>query len=267
MRRRSLLIHKAWWKPLLYIGALLGLIWWGCTNPTKPVTEEPVGRSDGMDPTDALSIDAARLALRWVYATGSGDTNQVDIPGEYRWQFAFGLYAITADTLFPASDSVSTLYQIHTFPEPNLFDITVQVDSTAHWVRNWNKGCRLTGNPTVDSLMDWYALFVTNIHSSTKHWIVYLKSGRPVNTHALAQQFAEIPAVQWAEPGMAEGDGNDIQAWKVQDSLFYDYILKWGDCPAGCTERYTWHFKVILSGTGRVTYLGSDEHLPDGQTL
>lgn len=249
----------------LWIGCLLlaGLV--TCTSSTEPEPEiDDLEPRDPVELEDTLFVDASRLALRWLSATDSPETSQVHIPASVRDSFLLGLQAIAQDTLYPASDSVFTRYEIHTWPKPMLQEVVVFVDSTAGWTAYWRKGFHLTGNAAIDSLMVRYDLRVRRYDARLATHSAVLRSAIPLNLDALAHLFLDIPAVVNAQPMSGMGDGNDIQASIRNDTLYYDFQYKWGDCPAGCLSRHTWHFSVYPTAPPEVVYLGSEGHtLPD----
>ena len=61
------------------------------------------------------------------------------------------------------------------------------------------------------------------------------------------------------EKVVAAGDGNDIRALRGAPILL-DYSVGYGDCPAGCIARRTYHFAVHADGT--VEYLGASGSPP-----
>jgi hypothetical protein len=56
--------------------------------------------------------------------------------------------------------------------------------------------------------------------------------------------FKGISGVYYSDPYSIGGDGNNITDSIYPDHIEIIYSIGWGDCPAGCTERRFWKFKV-----------------------
>ena len=267
-------------KPrLLSIVLLLGLSipLSGCEllSPTDdeqaalPITPVEVPLSSDTDLPDSVQAlyreDAARLALRYLYEHDEEAADeQVELPEPLVTSLYNALVRVHAVRDLPARDSVVALYRIHTFPNPAMRSLIVAVDSTAGWVEAWRQGRRLTGQRRIDALMEQYDLSLEEFHRWSWTDIAVLSTAEPLNLRALAPLFSSVPSVTYAEPNGYLGDGNDITAeagggegaafWRLQYSVGY------GDCPAGCTARRTWTFRVHADGD--VQYLGASGSPP-----
>jgi hypothetical protein len=198
--------------------------------------------------------DAARLALRQIHATDGLANDEVELPAELvRTFYQRLIYVYNAESI-PARDSIVSLYSIHTFPSPELYRLIVMVDSTKSWVQAWRRGERLTGNSEIDLLIEMFDLQLEQYYSGPGSPMAILRAARPLNQAALAKRFAGIDGVNYAEPDGVIGDGNDIEAFSTNSYCRLDYSLGWGDCPAGCTARHFWRFRVYSDG--RVEYVG-----------
>jgi hypothetical protein len=201
----------------------------------------------------AYRDDAVRLALRFLEATHSPGRNGVEPPAALVRTLRDALNHVY---LFEhaARDTVIEVLRIHTFPNPQLHELIVGVDTTHAWVGEWRAGHRFTGQPGVDALLAQYQLSLREYYPWSFGHAVVLRSAEPLNMAALARRFVGIAGIRYAEPNGYMGDGNDIRA-RVQGSGWrLDYSLGAGDCPAGCTLRTTWSFLVDHAGT--VSYLG-----------
>jgi hypothetical protein len=202
----------------------------------------------------AYEEDAVRLALRHLAATGSPSRHLVEPPAELVTSLFNALTAVHA-TSHPVRDTIIEVHRIRAFPNPAVYEFMVNVDPAAAWTHAWRQKQALTGNATVDEMVAKYGITVREYY----HWsfgeVALLRTARPLNMKALSARFAALPGVIWAEPNGYMGDGNDIRASAASGGWRLDYSIGFGDCPAGCINRFTWSFSV--GATGTVQYLGS----------
>lgn len=158
-------------------------------------------------------------------------------------------------SLEAASDSVFELYRVRAFPQPTTHELIVALKDDADWADAWRMGGRLTGNPAVDTLITEYDLSLRSYHRWSSYDAAVLRSEAPLYIPALAELFARIDGVRYAEPNGFGGDSDDIRATVLTHGWQLDFSVGYGDCPAGCIHRHTWSFEVESSG--RVTFLGA----------
>lgn len=236
---------------------LAGLV--ACDGPTRP---EPlvISSADDSGVPEELRLayreDAARLALRHLTATGDPAGSDVELPAALLGSLYDALIHVYNARDLPARDSVVEMYAVHTFPVPDVLRITLGVDSAAAWVRALRSGQVPTGNKRFDELVDAHDLGLERYYDlQFMYDLASLRAAAPLNTIALASMFRDIEGVLTADPSGWVGDGNDIRAATAADGWRLDYSRGFGDCPAGCTGRYTWRFRVFEDG--RVAYEGA----------
>lgn len=205
----------------------------------------------------AYAEDAGRLALRRLQTTLDPAIDQIELPADLVASLYDALARVYNATELAARDSVVTVYHIHTFPIPDVMRLDLTLAGAADWTLAWKRGERLTGNPAVDSLMVRWDLGLDRFYDLTSldFDLATLHAAAPLNMFALATQFAPIAGVLHAEPTSWVGDGNDITAIQESEAWVLDYSAGLGDCPAGCTERRFWTFRV--AGDGSVAFLGA----------
>jgi hypothetical protein len=71
----------------------------------------------------------------------------------------------------------------------------------------------------------------------------------------VAEAYATLPHVRYAEPNFTVGDGDDACLEIAGDTHFFVFVDGDGDCLAGCLENTYWGFAV--DAEGRITALGS----------
>lgn len=236
--------------------ALAGGIACGAAGPAEPA---PLPVDEGELPAElreGYREDAARLAVRHRRALDQSPLGEVRVSEPLAEDLYAALVRVAAFD-HPASDSVTSLYEIHTFPEPVLHRLLLGVDPDAGWTEAWRDGRRETGNPDVDGLVETYGLELERYRAREGGPdLAVLVSEDPLDIAALARRFLPIEGVVYADPDAVAGDGNDIRAAALGPGWRLEYRVGFGDCPAGCISRHTWTFRV--EGDGTVTFLGSE---------
>lgn len=202
---------------------------------------------------DAYREDATHLALRDLLAAGF---TEIAIPNDAVQPYYDALVLVYNATALPARDTVVDVYAIHAYPSPATGSMILELFDSEGWVQNLVRGEVPTGEPTVDTLMARYSLSVGNVwrSSATGNVLLTLGSPEPLNVESLANLFAGITGVRFAEPNGYVGDGNDIRGSVGNERILLDYSVGYGDCPSGCIGRRFYHFAVHADGA--VEYLG-----------
>jgi hypothetical protein len=196
--------------------------------------------------------DAKELAVRDIYETNNIYIDSILISVNSYVPILRDLTAIYHAGLPNITDSIYDIYHIHTFPIPYLGAIFVEVDTNQLWVKNWMAGNLLSGNDTIDGLMNDYSL----VRQNFSHYYGFVISTTfPLNVRALADAFKKVKGVSESFEDAVAGGGNDIT---MNDSIiFREYIFDkaWGDCPSGCIDHHYWKFHVYPGCA--VEYIGS----------
>jgi hypothetical protein len=207
-------------------------------------------------------VDAARLALRVVYDDERPEREEVELPTALVDELYDALALVYNATGLDSRDWVVERFPIHTFPNPEVFELTVGVFPSKEWVGAWQSGQRFTGNTHIDQLLETYDLSLEAYHDRSMHR-ANLRAGRPLNVAALAMRFEGIDGVRYAEPLSWFGDGNDIRARSRGERWELEYSVGYGDCPSGCVQRHYWTFLADLGGF--VRYEGDrGDPIPEG---
>jgi hypothetical protein len=202
--------------------------------------------------------DADRLALRRIYDEAFPYTDSIEIPQEFSDSMLNALISVYNAVSLPAWDTVVQMFNIHSFPDPEINLITITADSNLTWMQHLRNNDLPTGETTVDSLMSLYGFtvfaYMTYYGSFAYHEVV-LKSDRNNNLLPLAAIFMTIPGVLESGPALIEGDGNDISAEVYPTYIELIFSYGWMDCPAGCVWRRFWKFDAYFDCS--VEYVGS----------
>jgi hypothetical protein len=137
-----------------------------------------------------------------------------------------------------ARNQYDTLQSIHAFPDYVANQLMLKSD--AAWTQAWYQGELLTGNPAIDSLTALYQMTAVDIHS----FCFVLNFAQPLKMTLLAAIYEKIPGVIFAEPNGYIGDGDNIEWFKKNNTWHLAFSHGWGDCPAGCINRYYWYVTI-----------------------
>jgi len=190
--------------------------------------------------------DAYRMTLRRLLRNNSTYKDTISIPKNITDTTLNALIAIYNATSLVARDTIVKTNPIHSFPNPDLNRINISADSNLVWMQNIRKGISPTGNSTIDSLLNKYKLKL-QYYYAYKFWPYHsltLVSDSQYNILAMTKIFKGISGVYYSDPYSIGGDGNNITDSIYPDHIEIIYSIGWGDCPAGCTERRFWKFKV-----------------------
>ena len=96
----------------------------------------------------------------------------------------------------------------------------------------------------------WDALNLKYQHSETKIHasFVVLSFDGILHPRSLANLYADLPGVQYAEPDGYVGDSPNIYPRSTPNGLTYLFRYAWGDCPAGCIYSKYWYFAITDTG-------------------
>jgi len=193
--------------------------------------------------------DADRLAVRRIFQDSLAYMDSIEIPQSHTDTFLNALIAIYNAFPLAARDTVVDIFDIHSFPRPIMNSFDIAADSNLYWMQKLRNEELPTGHPTIDSLAELYNLSIENYstYSGSFIWhIVTFGSDENYNLLPLVNIYNSIQGVFSAEPSGIVGDGNDITSTLYPSYIELIFSVGWGDCPAGCTERRYWKFKVYL---------------------
>lgn len=202
--------------------------------------------------------DAKRLALRHLINQNSSYKDSIEIPNDLSNTFVNALNAVYNATTLPARDTVISIFNIHTFPDPVTKGISLSADSNLTWMINLRDNIFPTGDNTIDSLISRYYLHKTYYSywsNSFPFHTVRLESDSSYNMSILANSFDNIQGVYYSEVTDNGGDGSDITGMIYSNYVELKFILKWGDCESGCIYSRYWTFHVFEDCS--VAFMGS----------
>lgn len=206
------------------------------------------------------NIDVIDLAYQRMYDIHSPDTIFIDLPTIYRDTIWHGLAAIFNAFQIPERDTIFDIYCVH---QSSIYDIlghyiSIKIDTTYEWTSAWLISNITTGYTELDNLLSHYGF---NLHGNvTFHNNIDLVTNQIINTRAFCDSLEKFEGIILAYADGHEGDGSYIKYDKTANDQFYDFSFGWGDCPAGCINRYIWHFKVNYENCS-VEYMGNEAYI------
>lgn len=202
--------------------------------------------------------DAARLALRLINKEQRISKQTIRVPEELVQAIYNALVAVrTSD--YSAIDTISSKYNVRSFPIPNVESIILVFEHDAPWVEPLKQRQDTTGSVTINSLIREYNLVMTRmVYLDEERAGLVLQSREPLNMPALMMKFFTSEGVGSIEEILPYGDGNDINIVRTGDGWEIVYNVKFGNCVNQCQKFHEWKFTV--SEGGEVAYIGGAGH-------
>lgn len=212
----------------------------------------------------AYKRDVSLLAVQRMYDLKSPDTALVAIPTAYTDTIWSGMAAISnlIGTL-QVADSVFMKYCVHTDPyaDPRRpLQVLAFIDTSNSWTKKWMAYNTTTGYIELDELVNKYGFRIAKVGGITGFTYVTLETDSMVNIKAFGDSLLHFTGIYDVNEGIIIGGGDYITYTGTTDKE-YTFVKAWGDCPAGCTSRIIWKFKVNSSCV--VTHLSSTYQISD----
>lgn len=192
---------------------------------------------------EAYRVDAARLAIRYLYEYGSSDSSSIEIPDH--------LFEMMMNNLAIARNETSELWQfdvfekydIHTNGSPSVNHFSLVLDRDVDWVRNWINDKILSGNAQIDQLIKRYELRVEQMDLPDGNLVRFeITTDQLLNIPALLQRFQNINGVVNGEEVLATSSLNTdiVYYFNSQNDLGLSFTYNWGNCEKACLYQHRW---------------------------
>lgn len=192
---------------------------------------------------DELRREAMRLSLAY-YTEFEIMPPDAFIP-ESVWMPFFQALSATR-TAIPQieCEDLNSLLEIEAGYDESLTQFIVELDTAYAWTNAWRNKITETGDPSVDSFMNKYALTLYDYYEFTSSEYAMIESAEPLNPRQLRGELGELDGVLYADPNQRIGDGDRIEALYEGSDIVLEFSNGYGDCPSGCINRDTWRFRV-----------------------
>lgn len=198
--------------------------------------------------------DAKILALREIYSDStSSNADSVEIPSSLTDKY-LGALSVIYSLDNQVIDSIFNIYEIHSFPNVPYMEIAMIGDTNYTWIKNYMIDSVISGNPHFDSIVTKYDFKLQSYINLSLGLSMRITTPRYLNLEPIVDSLNAIEGLVLVDAiESLAGDGNNIEFSTDNDTLFIDFSIGWGDCPAGCINRQYWHFSVFDCNA---TYLG-----------
>lgn len=195
-------------------------------------------------------VDATRLALREINKMQRLSKQTVKVPEKLVKGIYNALVAVrTSD--YGAIDSIARIYNVRTFPVPNVNYITLVFEHDAPWAAPLRRRVDTTASPAINNLIRKYNLRMTKmVYLDEERAGLVLRSESPINIPALSRKFFTELGIGSIEEMLPFGDGNDIEIALTENGWEINYSVRFGNCLNQCKKRYDWYFVVDPSQKG-----------------
>lgn len=224
---------------LKFFFSLLGLV---CISQSLGAQKVPSNCKGQEHVWNSYKEDAYRLTVRRIHRNNSCYKDSIFLPNTLTDTLLKALVAVYYAPL-KASDSIRA---VHTFPHPSLYHLDIAADSNLTWMKRLRLNRFPTYDTLIDSLFNRHYLYYSGYIAFRKqpYHVVYVKSDSMLNILPLTDVFKTVPGVYYSNSGNAYGDGNNITDSIFPTHIELNYSIGWGDCPAGCSYRRFWKFRV-----------------------
>ena len=191
--------------------------------------------------------DAARIALRLESGIEDLRFQNIAIPNEKIDQ----IFQILKQVYLSGETGKSiSRCNVHTFPNPSIDQFKIIYDNSSDWAELLNEGITETTNEKFNELLDDYDLIIENHEKWTdEEDILVIRSSRPLNMAALANEFYNIEGIVEIDLGIPEIQGNDIKFVNSSNGWQINYILTIGGSLLDINKKkHVWIFEVSSNG-------------------
>lgn len=198
--------------------------------------------------------DAKILALREIYSDStSSNADSVEIPSSLTNKY-LGVLSQVYSLDNQVNDSIFNIYDIHVFPNVPYMEIEMIGDTNYTWIKNYMLDSVVSGHPQFDSIVKKYDFKLQSYTHLSLGLSMRITTSRYLNLEPLVDSLNAIEGLELVDAMESwAGDGNNIEFSTDSDTMFLDFSIGWGDCPAGCINRKYWHFSIFDCNA---TYLG-----------
>ena len=199
--------------------------------------------------------DCHELYVREILANPNHPNSSTPILDTEELQKIMTVFQLIYDLKIPERDTVFHYYSINALKCHSLNSIVMKVNPDASEIKNLVKGNIPTGNIKLDNILTSYSFnSVETSYGYPKFPWLSVNTDNFYNLKPIIEAFKKLPCVTIAENNGGCFDGNNIMLERNNNQATVSFSIGRGDCPAGCTYRRTWIFRII---NNKATFLKS----------
>lgn len=204
--------------------------------------------------------DATRIALRLINKEQRLSKQRIQVPQHLVKAVYNALVAVRVSD-YGAIDTIARIYNVRTFPVPNVSSLTLIAEHDAAWMKPLKKRADTTGSYQLNRLIRKHNLVMTKVvYLDEERAGLVLRSRAPINMPALSRHFFMSLGIGTIEETLPFGDGNDIAVTRADDGGWdIEYSVRFGNCLEQCKKHHEWYFHVTKGG--KVEFNGSGGHV------
>lgn len=235
---------------VLFVAALAN----ACQKPTQADLNPENAVIAGDFITKNYSSDAVQLYLRDVQNAQHNNHNNPAIDSQ-QLAFTLKIFQAVYDLNTPETQYIFNTRKIHSRHCFSAGSILLKVDTAQPEIKQLAAGKIPTGNPVLDNILLKYQFDSVRLAYGYPqfNWLS-INTSKLLNTLPILNELKQIPSILIAEQNGGCLDGDNIVLLKEQEAIKITFSEGGGDCPAGCTFRKYWDFRVK---NGTATYLGT----------
>ncbi len=228
-------------------------------NTVHPPDKEPVTEESATIPGDFIiknySSDAVQLYLRELQQNVQHKNyNTPEIDSQHLTS-TLKLLQTVYELNTPETKYIFNTRKVHARHCFSTSSILLKVDTTQPEIKQLAARKIPTGNRMLDNILSKYQFdSVRLVYGYPQFNWLTINTTQSLNTIPIVDELKQLPFILTAERNGGCIDGDDIVLAREQDAVKIIFSEGGGDCPAGCTFRKYWDFRVK---NGVAVYLGA----------
>ena len=186
--------------------------------------------------------DAARLALRINQSGEDLRYQEIMIPDEK----IDAIYNVLKG-IYVKDETAKSIARcnVHTLPNPSIDRLIIVYERNVSWAEPLRNGISETESETINQLLDQFDLIIDKHVQWSDHTdAITIRSKKPLNMAALANEFYNVEGVESIDLGLPEFSGNDIEMRKTMSGWEVSFVLRFGARIKGAGKEHFWRYEV-----------------------
>lgn len=192
-----------------------------------------------------LKRDAARLTLRM------SDAEDLRFQSIYISKSSMDDIYSSLKTMYLTDGGVRSVFRcnIHTRPNPSIDHMLIIFDRDIEWAAPLKEGRHETTSISFNDLLYEHDLIIEkHMQWDDTRDAISIRSKKPVNMAALANEFHNLEGVQEIDLGLAKEVGNDITAQRISSGWRFTFQMSFGSLAEKGEKIHKWTYEINKSG-------------------